>query len=103
MTFIKGQSGNPSGRRPGSKNRIGAALRQRIESFLFEQFDIIAADFESMHPAERQKLFVSLLPYCIGKKQDLNIDTQLGQLSDTQLDIILSTIEQTDTDEDTQE
>ena len=96
MGFIKGQSGNPAGRRPGSKNKVGALLRQRIEDFLSDQFDIITSDFKDMQPQDRQKLFIALLPYCIGKKQDLNIDSQLGQLSDTQLDIILNTIEQTD-------
>ena len=81
MGFIKGQSGNPAGRRPGSKNKVGALLRQRIEDFLSDQFDIITSDFKDMQPQDRQKLFIALLPYCIGKKQDLNIDSQLGQLS----------------------
>lgn len=103
MAFIKGQSGNPAGRRPGTKNKIGAALRLRIEAFLSEQFDIIASDFASMQPADRQKLFIALLPYCIGKKQDLSIDTQLGHLSDTQLDIILNTIDTPHPDDDTKE
>jgi hypothetical protein len=46
-----------------------------------------------MEPTDRQKLFIALLPYCIGKKQDLSIDSQLGQLSDEQLDSNLRTIE----------
>lgn len=103
MAFRKGHSGNPAGRKPGTKNKIGAALRQRIEGFLSEQFDIIASDFQAMQPAERQKLFIALLPYCIGKKQDLSIDTQLGHLSDTQLDMILNTIDHQHPDDDTQE
>jgi len=102
MTFIKGKSGNPAGRRPGTKNKIGAALRQRIEDFLTGHFDMIAADFAQMQPNERHRLFVALLPYCIGKKQDLSIDTQLGQLTDEQLTDILNTLEKT-ADEDEQE
>lgn len=93
MAFLKGQSGNPAGRRPGSKNKVGARLRQRIEDFLSEQFDQVTADFRIMEPTDRQKLFIALLPYCIGKKQDLSIDSQLGHLSDDQLDSILRTIE----------
>lgn len=103
MAFRKGHSGNPAGRRPGTKNKIGAALRQRIEAFLSEQFDMIASDFTAMQPAERQKLFIALLPYCIGKKQDLSIDTQLSHLSDTQLDMILNTIDHQHPADDTQE
>lgn len=99
MAFRKGHSGNPAGRKPGTKNKIGAALRQRIEDFLSEQFDMIASDFTAMQPTERQKLFIALLPYCIGKKQDLSIDTQLGQLTDEQLTDILNTLEKT-ADED---
>ena len=97
MAFKKGQSGNPAGRQPGSKNKIGAALRQRIENFLSDNFDRVIDDFESMEPADRQKFFLSLLPYCIGKKQDLSLDNQLGQLSDAQLDSILNTIESNET------
>lgn len=94
MTFVKGKSGNPAGRRPGSKNKIGATLRQRIESFLSEQFDIIAVDFESMQPTERQKLFVSLLPYCIGKKQDLTFEGQVNRLSDDELEEVIDTLKE---------
>lgn len=100
MAFIKGQSGNPAGRKPGSKNKIGAQLRQRIEVFLSERFHLIAEDFEGMPPADRHKLFIALLPYCIGKKQDLNIEAQLGQLTDQQIDQILNTIESTPEDDE---
>jgi hypothetical protein len=95
MAFIKGQSGNPTGRKPGSKNKIGAQLRQRIEVFLSEQFHLITEDFEHMQPADRHKLFVALLPYCISKRQELSIEAQLGQLSDQQIDQILDTLEAT--------
>lgn len=99
MAFTKGQSGNPAGRKPGTKNKVGAELRQRIEEFLTGNFELIAADFAEMQPNERHRLFVALLPYCIGKKQDLSIDTQLGQLSDEQLTTILNSLESSPEDE----
>ncbi|MBL0097249.1 MAG: hypothetical protein IPP46_12745 [Bacteroidetes bacterium] len=79
MPFKKGKSGNPSGRKPGAKNKIGQDLREMIADFLSSRFINIVEDFDDLPPQEKHKVYTSLLPYCIGKKQDLTLENQLGK------------------------
>ena len=92
MAWKKGVSGNAAGRPKGSPNKAGAELRQKIADFLSGHFATIVADFEDMEPRERSRLFIGLLPYCIGKKQDLTIDRQIGHLSEDELDEIIEAL-----------
>lgn len=94
MTWHKGTSGNASGRPKGSKNKAGGEIRQRIESFLTDNFESIAKDFEELEPKERYRLFIGLLPYCIGKKQDLTFEGQIGRLTDQELDEVIDVLKQ---------
>ena len=89
MKYTKGQSGNPAGRPKGAKNKAGAELRLRIGDFLTENFERLEADFHEMLPQDRLRMFAMLLPYCIGKKQELSIAGQLGSLKEEDLNEIL--------------
>lgn len=99
MPFKKGISGNPNGRRIGSKNKAGSELRERIAGFLTDHFQTLVEDFQSLPPQDRHKIFTSLLPYCLGKKQDLTIENQLEQLTEEQLDEVIETLKNTGRDE----
>lgn len=92
MAYSKGQSGNPAGRPKGSKNKAGAELRLKIGEFLNSNFSTLEADFMAMMPQERLRMFASLLPYCIGKKQELSIESQLSSLQDDDLNEIIETL-----------
>ncbi len=94
MSWKKGECGNPNGRPKGSKNKTGTELRRKIADFLAGQFDAIAADFDALEAKERYKLFVALLPYCIGKKQDLTFEGQVNRLSDDELEEVIDTLKE---------
>lgn len=92
MRYEKGQSGNPAGRPKGAKNKAGAELRLKIGDFLTDNFERLEADFHEMQPQDRLRMFAMLLPYCLGKKQELSIEGQLNTLPESELDEILETL-----------
>ncbi len=48
MPFNKGESGNPSGRPKGTPNKVSEEIRQRVVSFLDENFDLIQSDLKEL-------------------------------------------------------
>ena len=81
-----------AGRPKGAKNKAGAELREKIGDFLSLNFETLADDFLAMQPQERLRMFATLLPYCLGKKQDISIEGQLHSLPDHELEEILETL-----------
>jgi len=69
MPFKKGRSGNPKGRPPGTKDKAGKELRDRVRVLLENQFDRIVEDLESLEPRDRVNAWLKLLEYSIPKLQ----------------------------------
>jgi len=89
MAFDKGQSGNPSGKPPGTKNKIGLQLRETINGFLTDNFELITQDFKSLPPKDRAKLYCDLLQYGLPKLQAISTETGFERLTDDQLNEII--------------
>ena len=94
MPFRKGESGNPSGRPKGAKNKLTEELRNRITVFLSDHFDTIQTDFQRMDPEERARLYFGLLKFGLPQLQAVSMDLQLERMTDEQLDMVLERIEQ---------
>lgn len=58
--FQPGQSGNPSGRRKGAKNRTSAELQQALLCLLDKHLNEISADLRKMKPKDRAALLIAL-------------------------------------------
>ena len=99
MKFKEGKSGNPNGRPKGSKNKIGADLRERVVSFLSEEFETVKCDFKKLKPRERVRLYCDLLQYGLPKLQSVSLEAQLERLTDEQLNELLERIIKTSTDD----
>lgn len=86
--FTKGQSGNPSGRKPGVSNKITKELRDRIKDFLEGKWSQIEDDFENLEPEKRVALFEKLLTYILPRMAtiDLDADIDMKLLSEEALD-----------------
>jgi len=53
MTFVKGISGNPGGRKKGTPNRLKGDIRQFFENFIRKNADGLQADFDALSPKDR--------------------------------------------------
>ena len=88
MAFKKGQSGNPSGRKPGVSNKITKELRDRIKDFLEGKWSQIEDDFDALESKDRVALFEKLLQYILPRMSavDLDADIDMKLLSEEALD-----------------
>lgn len=92
MAFKKGISGNPTGRPPGTTNKVSNKLRGTITAFLSDNFKTIKEDFEDMPAKERARLYVDLLQYGLPKLQALTHELGFERLSDEELNEIIKTL-----------
>ena len=67
MAFKPGVSGNPAGRKPGSKNLITKELRKTLKAFLSDELEQIPTLMRELDARERLELLIKLLPYCLPK------------------------------------
>ena len=65
MTFQKGKIQNPTGRKPGSKNKTPEAFRKMIAKFIDHNWKGLQSDFDLMKPAERAQFIERLLKYYV--------------------------------------
>jgi hypothetical protein len=63
--FQKGNKGRPK----GSKNKLNADIRERIQNLFDDNFERIQEDLEGLEPRERLKFLTDLLPYLVPKLQ----------------------------------
>ena len=92
MGFVKGMTGNPEGRPKGTQNKINKQLRETIGDFLQDNFQKIAADFETLQPKDRAKLYCDLLQYGLPRLQSVQLETDLERLTEGELDTIIDNL-----------
>ena len=90
MGLHKGQTNNPTGRPVGSKNKITASLRGKINDFLNDNWNTMQTDFEKLEPKERLMFYEKLLQYGLPKLQSTELLSNIEQLTDSQLDFIIN-------------
>jgi hypothetical protein len=94
MGLKKGMTNNPKGRPPGSANKVTQDMRERISSFLSENFDTVQDDFLQLSPKERFLFYTKLLPFCLptlrSSEHTAKVTDKLEGLSDEQLNTFVS-------------
>lgn len=89
MPFKKGESGNPEGKPPGTKNKINQEIRQRIANFLDENFDKVKEDLEELEPRDRVRFYIELLQFGLPKLKAIELSNDPNSISDEDLNLIL--------------
>lgn len=87
--FIKGQSGNPSGRPKGTKNKTNEHLRTMIGDFLTDAFPKMVEEFDNLDPHQQHKLFTDLLTYGLPKLSSVSMGVQYDNMTDKELQQII--------------
>ncbi|MGD9930250.1 MAG: DUF5681 domain-containing protein [Mangrovibacterium sp.] len=79
MAFKKGQSGNPGGRPPGTKDKATKEIREKISDILEDHFtpDKISEDLEAMEPKDRLTFLTKLLEYAVPKLKQTDIAAEV--------------------------
>jgi len=63
------------GRERGTPNKTTQELREMIENFINENFDVIKQDFTKLDPKDRMKIYVDILQFILPKVQAIHMDT----------------------------
>jgi len=90
--FKAGESGNPAGRKPGAINKVTGELRERIKNFLDGNFETIEKDFKTLDSEKRVALFEKYMKYCLPQLQTTSIDLNIENMTDSELDLVISRI-----------
>lgn len=65
MPFKKGQSGNPSGKRKGTKSRTTIEIQKALLQILDDNLDTLIKDLKTLNPKERSPLLLKLAQHMI--------------------------------------
>jgi hypothetical protein len=78
--FAKGNPGKPKG---ATKNK----LRDKIRTFLNDNFENLPAWFEELKPRDKMKVYIDLLPYCVSRLQSVSLtDVEGNELNQAVID-----------------
>ena len=64
MPYTKGKSGNPKGRKSGSRNRTTSEIQAAILQLLDFNLQTLQEDLDLLQPKERAPLLLSLAKHC---------------------------------------
>ena len=70
MTFVKGQSGNPTGRPPGSKHKISEKFISALTADFEQHGETVISQVRAEKPEQYLKIVADLVPKDVNLGQD---------------------------------
>lgn len=89
MVFVKGQTGNPSGRPRGATNRSTREVADRLKNIIDANIDGLEDDLKNMSGTERVKAITALMQYVLPKQQSVSLENQI-EMEFKALQVLLS-------------
>lgn len=80
------------GRMPGTQNKLSGDLRGKIQSIINDNIESVQADIDQLEPMQRLQILEKLMSYCVAKLQSQTIEIDMNQLSEEQINLIISQI-----------
>lgn len=87
--FKTGESGNPSGKPKGAKNKIAETMRGRINTFLSDNYDTFISSFNALSDDDKVKTYISMLKYAVPTLSSASVAFDYNKLNEAQCDYIL--------------
>jgi hypothetical protein len=81
------------GRKPGSKNKISAEVKELVKTYLESNFEVFQASMTKLRPGAYVQAYLKLLQLIMPTKLEAKVNYE--NLSDSDLDQIVQTIIQT--------
>jgi hypothetical protein len=92
MKFIKGKSGNPTGRPVGSKNKKSEQLRQFLTDMFYKDRKTLLEYYSGLGTKERWRVFGEFAPYVVPRLSSTEVTSDYTKLSDEDLDKLFDKI-----------
>ena len=89
--FVKGESGNKTGRPRGAKGKTTEMIRDNMRSFVARNLARIQKDFETLEPKDRIMYWLKVAAFVVP-----NPDFDLNKLSEQELDLIIERLKEID-------
>jgi hypothetical protein len=87
-----GKTNNPNGRPKGKPNRITGEMRVWIQQLINDNKDQLENDLQALEPKDRWQIIERLMNYIVPKQSSIDASVDLSELSDEQLDLLISEI-----------
>ncbi|WP_221175704.1 hypothetical protein [Rufibacter immobilis] len=85
---------NPNGRKPGVPNKVTTGMRERVNAFLDENFDIVQEDFKKLEPKDKLLFYTKLLSFGLPTLKAVEhtgeVQSRLDGLTETQLNELIT-------------
>jgi hypothetical protein len=69
----------------GTPSKVTAELRERIKSFLENNFKVVERDFKKHDPEKKRALYEKYLRFVIPQLQSTSVDLNLEKMTDEEL------------------